>query len=273
MNWTDILNQADAIVIGAGAGLSTAAGLTYGGTRFRDNFQDFIEHYGMKDMYSAGFYPFPTQEEKWAYWSRHIYLNRYAVPALEVYRNLYELVKGKNYFVLTTNVDHQFWKAGFQTERIFAVQGDYGLFQCKKACHDNLYDNESQILRMVAEQRDRKIPTHLVPKCPVCGGEMEVNLRRDDSFVEDEAWRRASGRYTEFLQNNREGRLVFLELGVGMNTPGIIKYPFWKMTFLWEQTTYLCINKGEAWAPEEIREKSLTIDGDIAEVLKKALAE
>lgn len=265
----ETLRQAQAIVIGAGAGLSAAAGLTYGGERFRRYFGDFIRKYGMTDMYSAGFYPFETQEEKWAYWSRHIYYNRYDQAAGKTYLDLYRLVQDQPYFVLTTNVDHQFWLAGFDNRRIFATQGDYGLFQCARACHKTLYDNEAQVREMIARQNDCRIPTELVPKCPVCGGEMEVNLRCDGNFVEDGAWERASVRYREFLRENMGRRVVFLELGVGMNTPGIIKFPFWQMAARWPQAFYICVNLDQAWAPEEIRDRSLCLNGDLSRILEK----
>ncbi|WP_125142516.1 SIR2 family NAD-dependent protein deacylase [Clostridium transplantifaecale] len=264
LRWID---AADAVVIGAGSGLSTAAGLSYSGERFIRYFSDFIERYHMKDMYSAGFYPFATQEEKWAYWSRHIYCNRYDQPAGGAYLDLFELVKKKNYFVLTTNVDHQFWLAGFEPDRIFATQGDYGKFQCRKACHNKLYDNEAQVRAMVREQTNCRIPAHLVPKCPVCGGEMEVNLRCDGFFVEDEEWHRAAERYKHFLASNLREDLLFLELGVGMNTPAIIKYPFWQMTYQNPKARYACINLDGGAVPGEIGERSVCIRGDIAAVL------
>lgn len=264
LRWID---AADAVVIGAGSGLSTAAGLSYSGKRFIRYFSDFIERYHMKDMYSAGFYPFSTQEEKWAYWSRHIYCNRYDQPAGGAYLDLFELMKKNNYFVLTTNVDHQFWMAGFEPDRIFATQGDYGKFQCRKACHNKLYDNEAQIRAMVREQTNCRIPAHLVPKCPVCGGEMEVNLRCDGFFVEDEAWHRAAERYKRFLASNLRGNLLFLELGVGMNTPAIIKYPFWQMTYQNPNARYAYINLDGDSVPGEIGERSVCIQGNIAAVL------
>lgn len=263
------LKQADTVVIGAGAGMSAAAGLTYSGERFEKNFGEFIARYGIQDMYSAGFYPFSTPREKWAYWSRHIYINRYDVSVGRAYQDLYELVKDKNYFVLTTNVDHQFWMSGFEDHRIFATQGDYGLFQCARACHPKLYSNESQVRDMVKAQKNCMIPESMIPRCPVCGGEMEVNLRKDGSFVEDDKWQQASDRYQSFLQENLDKRSLLVELGVGMNTPGIIKFPFWEICSQHQNAFYVCINLNEAWAPEQIRDRSVCISGGIAEVLKE----
>lgn len=264
----NLIENADCVLIGAGSGLSAASGLTYSGDRFEKNFGDFINRYGFKDMYSAGFYPFGTQEEKWAYWSRHIYINRYDITPGEPYFDLLKLMKDKNYFVLTTNVDHQFQLAGFDENRIFATQGDYGLFQCANACHDRLYDNEKAIRAMIDCQKDCMIPAELVPKCPVCGGNMEVNLRVDDRFVEDENWREASERYMNFLNKNIKKHILFFEIGVGMNTPVIIKYPFWKMTYQNPKAFYVCVNLGEAYAPQEIAKRSVCINGDIKTVLK-----
>lgn len=267
------LEEAEAIVIGGGSGLSAAAGLSYTGGRFEEHFREFIDKYGMRDMYSAGFYPFDTQEEKWAYWSRHIYYNRYDQPAGRAYLDLYSLVKDRNYFVLTTNVDHQFWLAGFSDERIFATQGDYGLFQCAKACHKTLYSNEAQVRAMLSMQSGCRIPSTMVPKCPVCGGDMEVNLRCDGFFVEDRCWHRAAERYEAFLQENQGRRILYLELGVGMNTPGIIKYPFWQMTGQNPRAVYACVNLTEAFAPEELAGRSVCIRGDIGRVLTEVLKE
>lgn len=263
----EALEWAEAIVIGAGAGLSAAAGLCYDGPRFEKNFGDFIRRYGMKDMYTAGFYPFQTQEEKWAYWSRHIYYNRYDQPVGKAYRELYSLVGNREYFVITTNVDHQFWLAGFADRRIFATQGDYGLFQCARACHKKLYGNEAQVRAMMKLQEDCRIPTQLVPRCPVCGGNMEVNLRCDGFFVEDEAWNEAARRYEDFLTQNQGKKVLFLELGVGFNTPGIIKYPFWQMTHQFDRARYVCINL-QALAPKEIADRALCVNADIGQVLE-----
>lgn len=262
------LQTADAIVIGAGAGLSTAAGLTYNGERFFRYFADFHAKYGITDMYSGGFYPFQTLEEYWAWWSRHIYYNRYTEPPKPVYRVLYALVKEKNYFVLTTNVDHCFQRAGFDKRRLFYTQGDYGLFQCCVPCHDKTYDNEQLVRRMVAEQKDMKIPTELIPRCPVCGKPMTVNLRCDDKFVEDDGWRTACRNYGTFIRDNEGKRVVFLELGVGQNTPVIIKYPFWKMTYRNENATYVNVNLDHAYCPKEIKSRSICISADIAEVIR-----
>lgn len=263
------LAAADAVIIGAGAGLSTSAGLTYSGKRFEDHFADFIERYQFPDMYSAGFYPFPTLEEHWAYWSRHIYYNRYVEPPGRVYGDLLELVRDRDYFVITTNVDHQFQLAGFEKDRLFYTQGDYGLWQCSRACHQKTYDNEQVVHRMLAEQKDLRISGELVPFCPVCGSPMAMNLRSDDTFVEDEGWHGARNRYEIFLRRCRGRRVLYLELGVGGNTPGIIKYPFWQMTAENPKATYACINNGEAYAPDELRENSICINGDIGEILTR----
>lgn len=263
----EALDKADAVVIGAGAGLSTSAGLTYDGERFEKTFADFIERYSIPDMYSGGFYPFPTPEEYWAWWSRHIMINRYEKAPKPVYEHLLKLIEGKDYFVLTTNVDHQFQLAGFEKNRLFYTQGDYGLWQCPEPCHQETYDNEEIVRRMVAEQRDRKVPTELIPHCPKCGRPMTMNLRCDDSFVQDEGWYQARERYVDFLRRHEGRRVLFLELGVGSNTPVIIKYPFWKMTAQNPNAIYACINLGQAVCPDVIKERSICIDGDIGSVI------
>ena len=260
------LAEADRVVIGAGAGLSTSAGFVYSGERFERFFSDFGRRYGFSDMYSGGFYPYKTPEEFWAYWSRYIFVNRYTDAPKPVYDELLALVCGKDYFVITTNVDHCFQKAGFDKKRLFYTQGDYGLFQCSVPCHDKTYDNEDAIRAMMDAQKDMRIPSELIPKCPVCGKPMTMNLRSDDKFVEDEGWREASVRYTDFLRSRR-GKTLFLELGVGWNTPGIIKVPFWQMTAGDEGSIYACINVGEAVCPEELSNRAILIDGDIGEVI------
>ncbi len=262
-----LIENADAIVIGAGAGLSAAAGFTYSGKRFHENFHDFETKYNFHDMYSGGFFPYDTLEEHWAYWSRYISINRYSDPPKPVYNELFELVKDKNYFVITTNVDHCFQKAGFDKKRLFYTQGDYGLFQCSVPCHNKTYDNEKIIRKMVENQRDMKIPSELLPKCPVCGKPMTMNLRSDDKFVEDDGWYAACARYETFLSENENKRVLFLELGVGMNTPGIIKYPFLKMTARNRKSAYVCVNRELLYAPKEIAERSLLLSEDIADVI------
>ena len=263
-----VLENSDALVIGAGAGLSTSAGFTYSGERFEQYFSDFQVRYGFSDMYTGGFYPYKTLEEHWAYWSRYIMINRYMDAPIPVYEELFELVKNKNYFVITTNVDHCFQKAGFDKSRLFYTQGDYGLFQCSEPCHKKTYDNEEQIRAMYEAQQNMKIPTELLPKCPVCGKPMSMNLRADDTFVEDEGWHKAALRYQYFLNGNKDKNIVYLELGVGGNTPGIIKYPFWNMTYSNPKAKYICINKGEAVVPKEIEKQSICVDSDIYEVIK-----
>lgn len=267
-----LLRDADAVLIGAGAGLSTAAGIEYSGTRFTENFQDFIERYGMTDMYSSGFYPFETEEEKWAYWSRHIRMNRYDAPVGEPYRQLLELVRDKPYFVITTNVDAQFYKAGFDPRRIWAVQGDYGKLQCSRGCHDTLYDNHDLIMEMCEKQKDCRIPTELVPRCPRCGESMEINIRKDEYFVQDEQWYAERGRYMDFLEENKRKKVVFLELGVGFNTPTIIRFPFEQMAANWPRVTLVRIGRSRAAVPAWLKDKGIALDGGIRPALE-ALSE
>lgn len=277
------LGTADAVVVGAGAGLSTSAGFTYTGARFHKYFGDFIEKYGFHDMYSGGFYPFDSLEEHWAYWSRYIYINRYMDAPKPVYRELLQLVQKKDYFALTTNVDHQFQKAGFDKDRLFYTQGDYGLWQCSKPCHQKTYDNEAAIRKMAEAQGFKitgqgltipdgvslamTVPAELVPHCPVCGAPMSMNLRADDTFVEDDGWHEAAGRYEEFLHCHTGTHILYLELGVGGNTPVIIKYPFWRMTYQNPRAVYACVNLSEAYCPKEIQKRAICIEGDIGTVL------
>lgn len=263
------IDTADAIVIGAGAGLSISAGFTYSGKRFKENFSDFIEKYNVSDMYLAGFYPYETLEEYWAYWSRYIAINRYEKAPKSVYNDLLSLVQGKEYFVLTTNVDHCFQKAGFDKKRLFYTQGDYGLWQCSKPCHNQTYDNEIVVKEMVDKQQDMRIPSQLIPYCPVCGAPMTMNLRADHTFVEDKGWNEASNRYQTFVHNYQKMHVLYLELGVGANTPGIIKYPFWQMTAQNPRAVYACVNYGEAVCPREIKKQSICINEDVGTVLSR----
>jgi NAD-dependent SIR2 family protein deacetylase len=283
IEFQEVLDQTDTVLIGAGAGLSTAAGFAYGGEPFRRYFADFDEKYGFHDMYSGGFYPFPTLEEHWAYWSRFVFLNRYCDPPKPVYKNLLELVKDKDYFVLTTNVDHCFQKAGFDKHRLFYTQGDYGLWQCSKSCHNKTYDNGDIIRQMVEAQgfqvtgqgmelptgtvSKMAVPTELVPHCPKCGAPMAMNLRADHTFVQDEGWYIAAGRYDDFVRRHKNTPVLYLELGVGMNTPGIIKYNFWRQVYQNPKANYICINKGQSYAPREIANRSICLDMDAAQVL------
>lgn len=262
------LQDCDAVVIGAGSGLSTAAGFIYTGERFETYFSDFARKYGFRDMYSGGFYPFDTLEEYWAYWSRYIYINRYQDAPKPVYEDLFKLVQDKDYFVITTNVDHCFQKAGFDKKRLFYTQGDYGLFQCSEPCCQETFDNEAVIREMVRRQENMKIPTGLLPTCPHCGRPLTMNLRCDDTFVEDEGWHRAAERYENFLRTRAGQKILFLELGVGYNTPVIIKYPFWQMTAKNPNAIYACINQGQAVCPPEIKKRSICMDADIEQVLQ-----
>lgn len=267
----DKIAAADAIVIGAGAGLSTSAGFDYSGERFEKYFADFHKKYGITDMYSGGFYPFETLNEYWAWWSRHILVNRYNAPVGKPYSDLLKAVSDKDYFVLTTNVDHRFQLAGFDKKRLFYTQGDYGLWQCSEPCCNETFDNENAVRTMVKEQCNMKIPDELIPRCPHCGKPMAMNLRCDNSFVQDEGWHAAAERYEEFIRRHRNLHILFLELGVGFNTPGIIKYPFMQMTAENPKAIYACINMNEAYAPDEIADRAICIDGDIGKVIENII--
>ena len=263
------LERADAVVIGAGAGLSASAGFAYSGARFERYFSDFGAKYGFSDMYTGGFFPYPSQEEYWAYWSRYILVNRYQDAPKPVYGDLLRLIQGKDHFVITTNVDHCFQKAGFDKKRLFYTQGDYGLFQCSAPCCQETWNNEMLVREMVKRQEGMRIPSELLPVCPRCGKPMTMNLRCDDRFVEDAGWQAAARRYADFLRTRKGQRLLFLELGVGYNTPGIIKYPFWRMTAENLRAVYACVNRGQAECPQAIAERSICIDGDIGETLTR----
>ncbi|MDO4460690.1 MAG: Sir2 silent information regulator family NAD-dependent deacetylase [Clostridia bacterium] len=281
------INEADAVIIGAGAGLSTSAGFIYSGERFGKYFSDFAEKYGFSDMYSGGFYPYETLEEHWGYWSRYIYVNRYMDAPKDLYEKIYNIVKDKDYFVLTTNVDHCFQKAGFDKDRLFYTQGDYGLFQCSKPCHKETYGNGDIIKNMVLSQGFKiengeliipnegeiklSIPSDLIPHCPKCGRPMSMNLRADNTFVENSGWYEAAKRYENFIKTHKHKKVLFLELGVGYNTPGIIKYPFWQMTNTFPDASYVCLNKGEALVPDEIADKSICLNDDIYSVVEKLI--
>ena len=281
----EAMTSFDAVLIGAGAGLSTSAGLTYSGERFRKYFFDFAEKYGISDIYSGGFYPFPDEETRWAWWARHIYFNRYIQAPKPVYPLLLSLIKNKDYFVLTTNVDHQFQLAGFDRKRLFYTQGDYGLFQSIDPSNRKTYDNEAWVMQAMEAQgfvrnvegvfevpSDRKIlmriPSGLIPACPDGNGPVTMNLRGDDSFVEDEGWNLAAKRYEEYLNAHKNGRILYLELGVGGNTPAIIKFPFWKMTMANPEAIYACLNYGEAYCPRQIEDQAVCLDGDIGKILQ-----
>lgn len=261
-----VIDEGNYIIIGAGAGLSTAAGIEYSGERFEKYFRDFIDHYHFTDMYSSGFYPFETSEEKWAYWARHIFANRYDVGKTSVYQKLRKLVENKEYFVITTNVESQFWINGFEDERIFATQGDYGLLQCGKACHDKLYPNENQVYEWLENTNDFKIDSELIPYCPVCGEEMDLNLRKDNYFVEDKKWHQMNRNYYDFLKNI-DGKFVFLEIGVGFNTPTIIRYPFEQMTYNNEDATLIRLNLDYPNPIPENKDKTISFDENVEEIL------
>lgn len=263
-----LINNADFVIVGAGAGLSTAGGFEYSGKTFDKYFKDFGDKYGIKDMYSGGFYPFATPEEQWAFWSRYVYVNRYlSTQPNPIYASLFDLVRDKDYFVVTTNVDHQFQIAGFDKSRLYYMQGDFGLFQCSVPCHNKTYDNKELILQMVQQQKNMRIPTNLIPTCPVCGKPMTMNLRSDDNFVQDDGWYAHAKAYQDFVDKTKNKKLVLLEIGVGYNTPTIIKYPFERMTYFDKDANLIRINKDYAVCPDEIRDKTILFNEDLKDIL------
>lgn len=264
----NLIKNADCILIGAGAGLSTSAGIEYSGKRFEENFADFIKKYNFTDMYTSGFYNFETEEEKWAYWAKHMYINNIGMKATELYQDILKLVKGKDYFIITTNVDDQFFKAGFNKEKIFATQGSYRYIQCSKSCHNKIYDATEIVKKMIAQTRDCKIPTELVPACPICGEKMETNLRKDDYFVQDDNWYKQNARYGEFLNNAKSKNLVLLEFGVGFNTPTIIRFPFEKMTYQNSKWNLVRFNKDNCMTFLDIQDRVIKIEDDINKIIK-----
>jgi NAD-dependent SIR2 family protein deacetylase len=261
------IQKAEKIVIGAGAGLSSAAGIEYDGKRFTDSFKPFIEKYGMKDLYTSSFYPFRTQEEKWAYWARHISLNLFETPVMELYISLMELASSKDYFVITTNVEGQFTKAGVKKSRFFEVQGNYGYFQCAKGCHNKLYYNEQIVGKMLSETSDCRIPSSLVPKCPVCCGDMEVNLRKDNFFVQDSNWYKSEDNYRKFISATEGKSTLFLELGVGYNTPGIIRFPFEAMVHNNSNALLIRLNRDHLKGMPENQGSTITFYEDMTTVI------
>lgn len=263
-----LIKNADAILIGAGAGLSTAAGIEYSGKRFEENFADFIDKYNFTDMYTSSFYNFKTEEEKWAYWARHIYMNNTGMEATSLYKDIFRLVKDKNYFVITTNVDDQFYKSGFNKEKIFAIQGSYRYIQCSKACHNKIYDAVGIVKEMIEKIVDCKVPNKLVPICPVCGGTMDVNIRKDEYFVQDNNWYKQSKRYEEFIEENKNKKVLLLEFGVGFNTPGIIRFPFEQMTLQNKNWNLIRFNKDYPNVYLNIEDKTLQVSEDIKEVVE-----
>lgn len=261
------IKNAEYIIIGGGSGLSSAAGVEYSGKRFTENFSPFIKKYGLTDMYSSGFYPFPTQEERWAYWAKHIYVNRFELGATNLYKDLFQLVKEKEYFVITTNVDSQFEKSGFPNEKVFEVQGNYGYLQCAKGCHDNVYYNETLVREMIDQTEDCKIPSNLVPKCPICGGNMDPHLRINENFVQNEEWYQSHQLYNQFLQNTESKKIAFLEMGVGFNTPGIIRYPFEQMTYQNNHATLIRFNRAHPVGIKENKDKTIVFMQDIQDIV------
>ena len=267
----ELIKNADYILIGAGAGLSTSAGIEYTGKRFKDNFSEFIKKYNFTDMYTSGFYDFETEEEKWAYWAKHMHINNIGAEATKLYKDILKLIKNKEYFVITTNVDDQFYKSGFDENKIFAIQGSYRYIQCSQACHNKVYDATEIVKEMISKTKDCKIPTELVPICPVCGEVMETNLRKDSYFVQDDRWYIQNKRYEEFLTKAKNKELLLIELGVGFNTPGIIRFPFEQMVYQTDNWKLVRLNKDNCETILNIENRYIPLQNNISEIIQLML--
>ncbi len=266
---SEAIQTADAIIVGAGSGLSTSAGFDYGGERLKKYFGDFVEKYGMRDMYTGCFADFENREERWAYWSRWAWIHRYNPLPKDTLEVLHQLLEEKDYFVLTTNIDHTFQRAGFEKEKLCYTQGDFGLFQCSRPCHYDTYDNYEILKAMHEQEKDMKVPTELIPHCPKCGAEMDFNLYWDDTFVRDEGWHIAHDRYEKYLYHHRHGKILYLELGVGFNSPGVIKIPFWQMAAENEDAIFASVNLSNPCYPQMLGNRAIVISHDIDDVIRK----
>ncbi|MGN1140860.1 MAG: Sir2 family NAD-dependent protein deacetylase [Oliverpabstia sp.] len=267
----EAIQEADAVIIGAGAGLSSSAGYEFGGERLNKNFGDFVAKYGMTDMYTGCFADFETNEERWAYWSRWAWINRYEPIPKDTHKKLLKLLKDKDYFVLTTNIDHTFQRAGFPKERLCYTQGDFGLFQCSKPCHMDTYDNKDILQKMISKENNMRVPKELIPHCPKCGREMDFNLFWDDTFVRDKGWHIAHERYLKYLENHQKGFILYLELGVGFNSPGVIKVPFWNMAAQNPESVFASVNLTLPCCPEFLQDRSIILQADIDRVITDLL--
>lgn len=260
------VQEADHIIIGAGSGLTTAAGIDYAGDDFRREFAPWIERYGFTDLYTSSFHPFETPEEYWAYWAKHIWFSRYRTGATELYKTL--LHRFPEAFIVTTNVDAQFELAGFPTERIFATQGDYRWFQPASGSPKTLVDNREWVFSVLPLIHDCRIPTEMIPSMPD-GSPASLNLRVDDTFVEDFHWHQQAHRYTDFVHRATQNNLLLLEFGIGYNTPGIIRLPFEQMAQRFPHTTLIRFNRDN---PEPYIEDMLSFTAfteDIATVINQ----
>ena len=260
------IQEADRIIIGAGSGLSTAAGLDYAGEDFRREFAPWIERYGITDLYSSSFYSFESREVYWACWAKHIWFCRYRTGALPLYKQLCGLFPEA--FVVTTNVDAQFELAGFAKESIFATQGDYGRFQPANGEPKQTWSNRRWVEQVLPLIDDCRIPTLMIPLTED-GRPAAMNLRVDDTFVEDEQWHRQAKRYTDFVQEASQSNLLLLEFGIGYNTPGIIRLPFEQMAQRFPNTTLVRFNRDNPEPYLQDLPHFLSFTKDINEILNQ----
>ena len=273
-NYQDVLSKiknADSVLIGASNGLAISGGTNIFAedSSFIEHFGDFRKKYGFRSILQGAFYPYPSEEEKWAFFSRmyaYFLNNKEASPVM---KNLYELVKDKNYFVVTSNTDSHFTLTGFPKERLFELEGNSRYLQCSHGCHHQIYQADEILSEMARNQENGKVPSNLIPKCLECGGPMQVHVEVDRNFLKGEEWQTSFQAYKDFIEKAYGKKLVLLELGVGARNQ-LIKAPFMNLTSAEENATYITLNKGgELYIPDEIANKSIGIDGNIAEVLQQ----
>lgn len=266
------IEQSDAICIGAAAGMSTASGQRHhyeSDSNFKKYFSEFEKKYGFQGTFNGFYYPYKTAEERGAFMITALKL-QFDLPVGETYENLYELVKNKNYFVVTTNQDMQFHHL-FPDEKVGTIQGDNAYFQCRRPCHDGLYSSREIVERLYEKIKDCKIPSELIPRCPKCGGELEPWVR-GYTFLEGKKYKEQYKKWEDFLHNNLHKKILFLELGVGRMTPMFIREPFWNFTDQLPQAYYVAVNPKDACMPEELEGKGTIIYEDIAAVLRDTLS-
>ena len=265
-----LIQESDAIVVGIGAGMSAADGFLYIGERFEHAFPDFIEKYQLLDMLQASLYDFEDWEEYWAFQSRFVALNYLDQPLGASYVYLRELLAQKPHHIITTNADNAFAIAGYDSNNVFHIQGEYALWQCSNHCHQQTYRDDAKIRQMIAEQTNMRIPSELIPRCPKCNAPFEINKRNEEKgMVEDADFHAQAKRYHAFLDAHSKGKVLYLEIGVGHTTPQFIKHPFQQRVAENPDALFVTLNHKHYRIPLAIRPQTVQFTGHIAELIQQ----